>query len=266
MTDAAENPPPAPAAPPATPPPPRHNRERIVVVALLAGLAALAISRGAIDRESIILISVIVPSIILHEVSHGAVANFFGDDTAKRAGRLTLNPLAHVDPMGTIVMPTILALSHLSPFGFAKPVPVNVSRLRHPRNNGLLVSLAGPGTNYALALVAAGLFRVLKPGHVEGLGGFRVVHLSTLGEVILAAGVLNVFLGTFNLLPVPPLDGSALVERLLPDRYWPGYLRFRRYSMFLVLIVVFWFHGALDFIYEPVSRLWVHLAGPLPLR
>ncbi|MEY2472349.1 MAG: hypothetical protein QOK28_1678 [Actinomycetota bacterium] len=252
MTDAAENLPPSlPEDPPPTPPaaPPRRNNERAVVIALLVGLAALAISRGAIDRESIILLAVIVPSIILHEVAHGAVAFLCGDDTAKRAGRLTLNPIAHIDPMGTIVMPAILALSHLTPFGFAKPVPVNVSRLRHPRNQSLLVSLAGPGTNFSLALIAALIWRVAPPTG------------STAQEVLLDFGVLNVFLGAFNLLPVPPLDGSGILERLLPQRFWPGYLQFRRYSMFLVFIVVFVFPGVIDAFVRPIARVWEHIAG-----
>lgn len=228
------------------------------MLGLLGLLAAWAISNGAIDEETLILIAVIVPSIILHEVAHGAVANVFGDDTAKRAGRLTLNPLAHIDPMGTIVMPAMLALSGLTPFGFAKPVPVNVSRLRNPRNSGLLVSLAGPGTNFAIALVAAAVFRMITPGQTDAFGN---VHLTTLGEAVLDVGVLNVFLGTFNLLPIPPLDGSAILERLLPASMWPSYLRFRRYSMFLVFILVFWFHGVIDAVFDPVSRLWGHLAG-----
>jgi Zn-dependent protease len=261
LTDAAENPPPSPPVEPPTPtppPPPRVNRERIIVIGLLIALAGLAISKGAIDRESIILLAVIVPSIILHEISHGAVANFFGDDTAKRAGRLTLNPLAHVDPMGTIVMPAILALSHLTPFGFAKPVPVNLSRLRHPRNQSVFVSLAGPATNYALALFAVVLFRAGHPGYRDAFGNF---HFTTFGEVLFYIGILNIFLGTFNLLPVPPLDGSALVERLLPDKWWPGYLTFRRYSMILVLIVVFRFHGIIDTVVNPATDLWARLAG-----
>jgi Zn-dependent protease len=228
------------------------------VFALLAGVAILALSRGTIDRDTVIIICVIVPSIILHEISHGAVANAFGDDTAKRAGRLTLNPIAHVDPFGTIILPGILALSGLPAFGFAKPVPVNVSRLRHPRNNGLLVSLAGPGTNYTIALVAAALFRIVQPFNVTAFGE---VDVTTFGLVLLYAGVLNVFLGTFNLLPIPPLDGSALLERLLPHAWWPSYLRFRRYSMLLLMVVVFWFSGALDVIYEPVFDLWASLAG-----
>lgn len=227
-------------------------------MALLGALAAYAISKGVIDREALILIGVIVPSIILHEVSHGAVANVFGDDTAKRAGRLTLNPIAHVDPMGTIVMPTMLAVSGLTPFGFAKPVPVNVGRLRRPRDHGLLVSLAGPATNFTLALIAAAVFRLITPVTYDAFGDGE---LTTLGEIVLNLGVINVFLGTFNLLPVPPLDGSALLERLLPARLWPGYLQFRRYSMLLVFVVVFWFHGIIDAVMDPVARLWSSLAG-----
>ncbi len=258
MTDAAGGPPPVIAEPP---PPPRANRERVVVIGLLAAVAALAISRGTIDRSTLILIAAIVPSIILHEVAHGAVANAFGDDTAKRAGRLTLNPLAHIDPFGTIIMPAMLALSGLTPFGFAKPVPVNVGKLRSPRNDGLLVSLAGPGTNFVIALLAAALFRVVSPEAIATRDLFGDAQPTVFGEMLVAFGVLNVFLGAFNLLPVPPLDGSALLERSLPQSMWPGYLRFRRYSMFLVLIVVFWFPRLISAVTEPAFELWANIAG-----
>ena len=97
----------------------------------------------------------IVPSIILHEISHGWVANFFGDDTAKRAGRLSLNPMVHIDPIGTLIVPALLALGGFGVFGWAKPVPVNTGRLRSPRNQGVLVALAGPFTNAVLALASA---------------------------------------------------------------------------------------------------------------
>ena len=262
MTDAAENPPPpSPPEVPTPPPPPRWNRERVIVVGLLVAVAAYALSRGTIDRSTLILIAVIVPSIILHEVAHGAVANHFGDDTAKRAGRLTLNPIAHIDPFGTIVMPAMLAMSGLTPFGFAKPVPVNVGRLRHPRNNGLLVSLAGPATNFAIALIAAGVFRAAGPDALVTHDLFERQQLTMFGEFVVGFGVLNVFLGAFNLLPVPPLDGSALLERVLPSSMWPGYLRFRRYSMFLVIIVVFWFPGVIQSVTDPAYDLWVRVAG-----
>src|SRR5271166_3442940 len=104
-----------------------------------------------ITQSEVIVFCVIVPSIILHEVSHGVVANAFGDDTAKRAGRLTLNPVAHVDPVGTLIVPALMALSGIGVFGWAKPVPVNVGRLRSPRNQGVLVSIAGPMVNAVLA-------------------------------------------------------------------------------------------------------------------
>jgi Zn-dependent protease len=233
----------------------------MIVVGLLVAAAAFALSRGVIDRDALILIAVIVPSIILHEVAHGAVANYFGDDTAKRAGRLTLNPIAHIDPFGTIIMPAMLAMSGLTPFGFAKPVPVNVGRLRHPRNNGLLVSLAGPATNFTISLIAAGLFRVLSPDALTNHDLFEGTQLTILGEFIVGFGVLNVFLGAFNLLPVPPLDGSAFLERALPQSMWPSYLRFRRYSMFLVIIVVFWFPGVIQAVTDPAYDLWVRVAG-----
>ena len=106
------------------------------------------------------VLAVLVPSVILHEVSHGVVANHFGDDTAKRAGRLTLNPLAHIDPFGTVILPIILSLSGFGAFGYAKPVPVTVSRLRNPRQHSLYVSLVGPAVNIALALAAAVALRL----------------------------------------------------------------------------------------------------------
>src|SRR5271167_1222878 len=122
----------------------------VVVVALVA--------HHNITTQEIIIFCVLVPSIILHEVSHGWVANAFGDDTAKRAGRLSLNPAVHVDPVGTLIVPAVLVLSGFGVFGWAKPVPVNSGRLRSPRNEGLLVSLAGPGMNVLLAAITGIVF------------------------------------------------------------------------------------------------------------
>lgn len=236
------------SAPPA--PPKARDNERLLVYVVLGVIAVAALSRGSISTDTLIRIAVIVPSIILHEVAHGAAANAFGDDTAKRAGRLTLNPISHIDLFGTLLMPAMLALSGAPIFGFAKPVPINLSRLRHPRNQGLLVSLAGPATNFSIALIAALTFRVVTPASD-----------STLFNVVVDAGVLNLFLGTFNMLPVPPLDGSALLERMLPRSLWPRYLTFRRYSMILVLVVVFYFDGAIDAVFRPVLRVWANVAG-----
>src|SRR3979490_1576266 len=131
------------------------NRQSTTLLVIGAVVLVYAVERHIISTTSLLLLAVVVPSIILHEVSHGVVALWFGDDTAKRAGRLPLNPIPHIDPFGTIILPAVLTLSGAGAFGYAKPVPVNVERLRRPRNQGLLVSLAGPVTN--LLLVAGSI-------------------------------------------------------------------------------------------------------------
>src|ERR1700721_2815864 len=135
----------------------RTTKRTLWVVAGVAVLVALVANHNITTNE-IIFFAVVVPSIILHEVSHGWVANLFGDDTAKRAGRLTLNPLKHVDPVGTLIVPALLTLASQGVFGWAKPVPVNPARLRSPPNQGVLVSLAGPFTNAVLAGLGAVVF------------------------------------------------------------------------------------------------------------
>jgi Zn-dependent protease len=209
------------------------------------------VNLDAIDwRLVFTLMAAVIPSIILHEVSHGVVANAFGDDTAKRAGRITLNPVKHVDPFGTIILPALLAFSGLPAFGWAKPVPVNPRRLRRPRQQSLYVSLAGPATNLVLAGLLAGVFRLWG---ASSPGWFS--------DFIFVAGLLNVVLALFNLLPIPPLDGSALLERALPDRWWPTYLRFRRYSFFLLLALLLLFATRnTSPIFEPAVWLWLRMA------
>jgi Zn-dependent protease len=208
------------------------------------------VNLDAIDWRLILtLMAAVIPSIILHEVSHGVVAYAFGDDTAKRAGRITLNPIKHVDPFGTIILPALLAFSGLPAFGWAKPVPVNPRRLRRPRQQTLYVSLAGPATNLVLAGFLAIVYRL-----------FLTRDVGWLGDYVFVAGLLNVVLALFNLLPVPPLDGSALLERLLPDRWWAGYLRLRRYSFFLLLALMFLFATRnTSPIFEPAWWLWLRM-------
>lgn len=202
----------------------------------------------------VVLIAVLIPSVILHEVMHGVAALRFGDDTAKRAGRLTLNPIAHVDLFGTILLPTVLAIAGGGVFGYAKPVPVRPSRMRRPRDHGLLTSLAGPATNIVLAVAAALALRAV-------LGPETVVRAPSqlLVEVLVAFGLVNVVLAAFNLIPVPPLDGSALVERVLPDSWLPRWHQLRRYSMFLVLALVFLVPGALSRVFRVAFDLWTTL-------
>jgi Zn-dependent protease len=209
----------------------------------VGGVAVLValVAHHNISSADIILFCVIVPSIILHEISHGVVARAFGDDTAARAGRLTLNPFVHVDPIGTLLVPALLALGGFGVFGWAKPVPVNTARLRSPRNQGVLVALAGPFTNALLAALGALLF----------ISSFRTTALRTgvlslPAEIVFFFSLGNIGLMAFNLVPIPPLDGSVLFERLLPRRYWPTYLRIRPYTMMIVVGLVL-----LNFLFNP---------------
>jgi Zn-dependent protease len=209
-------------------------------------------------------LAVLLPSVMLHEISHGAVALAFGDDTAKRAGRLTFNPIAHIDPFGTVLLPLILALSGAGMFGWAKPVPVNPARLRNPRQHSLLVSLAGPVTNIALAVAAIGLLRVLYPTSLAAIR-FALAHglypnsSNTTLAVLLGFVTVNVVLAAFNLLPIPPLDGSALVERVLPRSWAPQWYRFRQYSFGLLLLIVLVLPNVLQRVFAVALRLGSHL-------
>jgi len=176
----------------------------------------------------------LLPSIILHEVSHGWVANFFGDPTAKNAKRLSLNPARHIDPFGTILLPALLIALHFPPFGYAKPVPVNMSRLRKPRQQSLYVSLAGPFVN----IVLSGIGLLLCDLAVTNQFGSVVVTNNTLLNVGLALGLSNLLLAAFNLLPIPPLDGSAIIERFVPNRHLGAYYHWRARALPLVLAFV----------------------------
>lgn len=200
------------------------------------------------ELHPVLLVAVLIPSVILHEVAHGVVALWFGDDTAKQAGRLTLNPVAHVDVFGTIILPAMLAIAGGGVFGYAKPVPTRPGRMRDPRNHGMLTALAGPATNIVLAVLAAIGLR-LTPVTLDG----------SAGRVLLAFGLVNVVLAAFNLIPLPPLDGSAVVERFLPQRWLGGWHRLRRYSMWLVLGVVLLVPGALSRVFRVAFELWARL-------
>lgn len=214
----------------------------VAVVGILALVLAVAIQRGYIGVVTAIFLVSFIPSVILHEVSHGVVALWCGDDTAKRAGRLTLNPLRHIDPLGSIVVPILMVLANGAAFGWAKPVPVRVDRLRHPRDQAVLVSLAGPATNIVLAAIAGVVF------HFLGLHNATLLQL----EIPFYFGVVNLVLAVFNLIPIPPLDGSALLERFLPASMLPGYYRMRFGFIIIIVLIVLFDRNAL-------SNLFGHL-------
>jgi Zn-dependent protease len=176
----------------------------------------------------------LVFAITFHEAAHGFVAHHFGDNTAWQLGRVSFNPLKHIDPFGTIVLPAILLLSH-SPFlfGYAKPVPVNFRNLRHPRLDMVWVAAAGPATNIVLALLAAAAFHLLNfvP---DGAAQWTADNLKN-------ALVINVVLAIFNLIPIPPLDGGRIAVGLLPDVLARPLSRLEPYGMLIligILIVI----------------------------
>ncbi len=238
----------------------QRNRQTLWILAAVLVFVVLVVHHN-ISKAEIIIFCVLVPSILLHEISHGFVANAFGDDTAKRAGRLSLNPVVHVDPVGTLIVPALLSLGSIGFFGWAKPVPVNTGRLRSPRNQGVVVSLAGPAVNAALAAIFGLVFVHFSRAAVLSSGTF-----STGAEIIFYASLVNVGLCAFNLIPVPPLDGSVLFERLLPTRYWPTYLKYRQYTMpillGLVLLNFFLYpHGPLTWFFNQLYSWWSGVLG-----
>ena len=162
----------------------------------------------------------ILAAVIFHEVAHGVMALRLGDDTAQRLGRLTLNPLPHIDPIGTVLMPGLLMLAGAPVFGYARPVPVDYSQLRNPKRDMVWVALAGPGTNIVLALLSALAFRVLA-GQLEGLteetaSAFALGVVLPLAQMAQVSVIVNVGLAIFNMLPLPPLDGGRVLTGLLP--------------------------------------------------
>jgi len=203
-------------------------------------------------EQSLIWFGCLIVAVILHEISHGLVALWFGDDTAQRAGRLTLNPVPHIDPFGSIIIPAFGALTGVPVIAWAKPVPVNPAKMREPRRDMLWVGLVGPFSNFVLAITAAFAARALYEGmDTSGIGSFE--DLPLLIRIVFSFALVNFFLGIFNLLPIPPLDGSSLLERVLPERYLPGWYRFRPYGMLILFALVFW-TGVIDKLFAPVYR------------
>ncbi|MFZ3043455.1 MAG: site-2 protease family protein [Thiobacillus sp.] len=198
----------------------------------------------------------VIFAITLHEAAHGYVARYFGDMTAAAAGRITLNPLKHIDPVGTILVPLVILLTSkllgggAILFGWAKPVPVNFGQLRRPKQDMLWVAAAGPGINFVMAVFWA---LMIQLGHALG-SDFVSAPLMLMG----AAGVfINVILMALNLIPLPPLDGGRIAVSLLPVRQAMQYARLEPYGLFILLGLLF--TGVLGIILWPLISLFIGL-------
>jgi Zn-dependent protease len=203
-------------------------------------------------------------AVVFHEWAHGRVAKLLGDDTASRMGRLTLNPLAHVDPIGTIALPALLMITG-SPvmFGWAKPVPVDFRRLKNPKRDMVWVALAGPAMNILIAtLSAAGLSFLSRSAGVEpdsSVTGIRVAE--PLAIMCTMSLHLNVVLAVFNMLPIPPLDGGRVAVGLLPRALASRLAEVEPYGFFIVMALLY--THVLDFVLQPAMRGILHALGAL---
>ena len=237
----------------------------VIFAAIGVGVIVLAARHHVVNEQTLIFFLVFLPAVILHEVSHGVVALWCGDDTAKRAGRLTLNPIKHIDPVGSILLPVVLALIGAPIFGWAKPVPVSINRLRHPRNQSVLVAFAGPGTNIVLAVIAGvALHELLNVWHLPFSCSGDICYYAAISQwalleqILLYFGIVNVILAAFNLIPIPPLDGSALIERLLPASALPTYYQLRMGFMILVILLVVFDQNLLGSILGHVENWYIN--------
>lgn len=188
----------------------------------------------------------LVAAVVLHEYAHGYIAHKWGDDTAKDAGRLTMNPVPHIDPVGTVLFPVILMLSGINVlFGWAKPVPIDPRQFRKTRPGLFFVSIAGVTMNFFLAIFSALLFAAVLAWVPEDFYLFK-----PLVEMAKFSVMINFALGIFNLIPLPPLDGSKVVESFLPPKAILQYEKVARFSMVILLVALF--TGAFRYLMVPI--------------
>ncbi len=182
------------------------------------------------------LIIPLILAIVFHEVAHGWTARALGDPTAADLGRLSLNPIKHVDPFGTIILPAMLKLAGMPMFGWAKPVPVIKERLRKPRRDMMIVAAAGPGSNLVMGLIGAVLLGLLlrSGGGTSEQGAIIGFVMLNLFNFIL----INIFLALFNLLPIPPFDGGHIVEGLLPPQLAARYGALHKYALLVMILLI----------------------------
>ncbi|OHA17319.1 MAG: hypothetical protein A3C79_03310 [Candidatus Taylorbacteria bacterium RIFCSPHIGHO2_02_FULL_45_28] len=191
---------------------------------------------------TILSITILILSVIIHEVSHGYMADCLGDPTARLQGRLTLNPIKHIDPVGSIIVPLITSLAGFT-FGWAKPVPYNPYNLKNKRQGEFLIALAGPLSNIVIALIFGLIIRFVEQG-------VMTLFIQIASYIVL----INIVLAVFNLIPIPPLDGSKLLFAFLPQQYGKTRLFLERYAPILIIVVIFFLWEVISPIIWPIFR------------
>lgn len=225
-----------------------------------AGFCYLCRHVGPLIQQVSVWALPVLAAIILHEIAHGMVANRLGDPTAARMGRLTLNPLPHIDPIGTVLLPLMLVVAH-APFlfGYARPVPVNFANLRNPKRDMVLVAAAGPVTNIILAVASAVFFKQLLHLRLPAEGAFAGLLVAVLTPLALMAQnsvVINVVLAVFNFLPILPLDGGRVLAGLLPRAQAIAFARLEPFGFMIVIALMA--TNVLDSVIGPVIGLFLH--------
>ena len=215
---------------------------------------------GTLIQEVSVWALPVLAAIILHEIAHGIVAHRLGDPTAARMGRLTLNPLPHIDPVGTVLLPLLLVMAH-APFlfGYARPVPVNFGNLRHPKRDMIYVAAAGPLTNIILAVASAVFFKQLLQLQLPAEGTLSAILIATLTPIAMMARnsvIINVVLAVFNLLPILPLDGGRVLVGLLPRAQAIAFARLEPFGFLIVIMLLA--TNALNTVVGPVISLFLH--------
>ena len=195
---------------------------------------------------TILSIVILILSVILHEVSHGFMADWLGDPTARLAGRLTLNPLKHIDPIGSIIVPLITSLAGFT-FGWAKPVPYNPYNLKNRRQGEFLIALAGPAANLVIALIFGTILRFMDL-NAPGIAPFVTI----ISYIV----IINIVLAIFNLIPLPPLDGSKILFSILPNQYGRVRMMLEAYAPIFIIVVVFFLWQLVSPIVPSVFKLF----------